>query len=82
MIQLVIANSVPSTQSTIIYKYFDANGVLHLTNKPPKDSEQVLYARSYLVQPYHSPPYSSKISTNIIKHHKYDDYAPLIETFD
>ncbi len=39
-----------------IYKYLDANGVLHLTNKPPKKNEDVLYARSYIVQSYTPPP--------------------------
>lgn len=44
------------SKSMTIYKYLDANGVLHLTNKPPKKNEEVLYARSYIVQSYTPPP--------------------------
>lgn len=40
-----------NTQATVIYKYIDAQGVLHLTNKPPKKSDELLYSRSYLVHP-------------------------------
>ena len=44
------------SKSMTIYKYLDADGVLHLTNKPPKKNEEVLYARSYIVQSYTPPP--------------------------
>jgi soluble lytic murein transglycosylase-like protein len=66
---------------TVIYKYYDANGVLHLTNKPPSSRQQVLYARSYLVQSY-SPPIQLPIplpKQKIKKSKHYDTYAPLIE---
>lgn len=41
------ANEAPHT--TIIYKYVDENGVLHLSNKSPEEQDQLLYSRSYLV---------------------------------
>ncbi|MEZ5672749.1 MAG: hypothetical protein R3E08_10370 [Thiotrichaceae bacterium] len=45
-------------RSTVIYKYVDEGGVLHLTNKKPKkESNNVLYSRSYMVQTY-TPPQS------------------------
>jgi len=50
-------------KSTVIYKYVDDNGVLHLTNKKPKKgSDNVLYSRSYMVQTYTPPPPSALIS--------------------
>jgi soluble lytic murein transglycosylase-like protein len=50
-------------KSTIIYKYVDDNGVLHLTNKKPKkESDNVLYSRSYMVQTYTPPPPLALIS--------------------
>ncbi len=58
------AHSKPET--TTIYKYIDGNGVLHLTNKPPKKTEEVLYARSYVIQSY-TPPPSSLPSFKIIR---------------
>jgi soluble lytic murein transglycosylase-like protein len=49
-------------KSTIIYKYVDDSGVLHLTNKKPKkESDNVLYSRSYMVQTYTPPPPSALI---------------------
>ncbi|MEK8017244.1 MAG: lytic transglycosylase domain-containing protein [Candidatus Parabeggiatoa sp.] len=74
--QAVFADANTSSQSTIIYKYFDANGVLHLTNIPPQTRDQVLYARSYLVQSYKTPP---PLLPALSQHPKYSDYAPLIE---
>jgi len=53
------AHSKPET--TTIYKYIDGDGVLHLTNKPPKKTEEVLYARSYVIQSYTPPPSSSSL---------------------
>lgn len=44
------ANDAPHT--TIIYKYVDENGTLHLSNKTPEEQDQLLYSRSYLVEPY------------------------------
>ena len=44
----VHASDMSST--TTVYKYVDAQGVLHLTNKPV-DKKKVEYARSYLIQP-------------------------------
>ncbi|MDD2815532.1 MAG: lytic transglycosylase domain-containing protein [Thiotrichaceae bacterium] len=41
------ANEAPHT--TIIYKYVDENGILHLSNKSPEEQDQLLYSRSYLV---------------------------------
>jgi soluble lytic murein transglycosylase-like protein len=73
-VQMVLAQMNTSSQSTIIYKYFDANGVLHLTNKPPKTHEEVLYARSYLV-PIEPKPLLSTLN----QHPKYFEYASLIE---
>lgn len=36
-----------------IYKYMDAHGVLHLTDKPPpSQNNTMLYSRSYVVQTY------------------------------
>jgi len=76
--QTVFADANTSSQSTIIYKYFDANGVLHLTNIPPQSRDQVLYARSYLVQSY-NPPEPLLLKPALSQHPKYSDYAPLIE---
>lgn len=42
--------SASETTSTTVYKYVDAQGVLHLTNKPTK-AKKIDYARSYLIQP-------------------------------
>ena len=83
-VQSVTAAQV-STKTTVIYKYFDTKGVLHLTNKPPKKSDQVVYARSYLMQSYHPTPTpilfdSDRKKHRRKKHHKYNKYAPLIET--
>lgn len=73
----VVVNSSTATKSTIVYKYFDAKGVLHLSNKPPKSTALVLYARSYLVQQsYQASPI---IGRHLRKHRKYNDYASLIE---
>ncbi len=51
------ANEAPHT--TIIYKYVDENGVLHLSNKSPDEQDQLLYSRSYLVDPEISSSVSS-----------------------
>lgn len=49
-------------KSTTIYKYVDDSGVLHLTNKKPKkESDNVVYSRSYMVQTYTPPPPSALI---------------------
>ncbi len=50
----VWANEAPHT--TTIYKYVDENGTLHLSNKSPEEQDQVLYSRSYLVEPYTPAP--------------------------
>lgn len=78
-IQSVTAAQV-STKTMVIYKYFDAKGVLHLTNKPPKSRSQIVYARSYLMQSYHPAPTPILFDSDRKKHHKYNHYAPLIET--
>ena len=43
-------------ETTTIYKFIDSNGVLHLTNRAPKKSDDVLYSRSYVIQSYQPPP--------------------------
>ena len=43
-----------STKSVTIYKYLDAKGILHLTNKPPNSKQKLIYARSYLIRSYPS----------------------------
>jgi len=49
---ITFAVSVNATESTIVYKYYDTQGVLHLTTKPPKNKDKLLYARSYLLPSY------------------------------
>jgi len=72
IMQPLAANSNFS-KSMIIYKYFDAKGVLHLTNKPPKSKQQLIYARSYLIKPYplKSPVWQSKSRKKTPKSKKY-----------
>lgn len=64
---------VGTTSSTVVYKYIDAHGVIHLTNQPPQSPQQLLYARSYLIYPY-QPPANLRPKT-ILPH---QNYAPLI----
>lgn len=55
---LISASLVHATEertTTTIYKYVDSTGTLHLTNKPPKTEDTVLYSRSYVVQPFSQP---------------------------
>jgi soluble lytic murein transglycosylase-like protein len=52
---LASAALTATEQSTTVYKYIDENGVLHLTNKPPKKQTDVLYSRSYVIRSY-TPP--------------------------
>ncbi|MCK5877509.1 MAG: lytic transglycosylase domain-containing protein [Candidatus Marithrix sp.] len=56
---LIFTINASATESTIIYKYYDVEGVLHLTNKPPKTKDKLLYARSYLLP---SPQSTFKIN--------------------
>ena len=53
---LIFTINANATESTIIYKYYDTKGILHLTNKPPKKKDKLLYARSYLLQPPKKQP--------------------------
>jgi soluble lytic murein transglycosylase-like protein len=50
----VYANS--NIQTITIYKFLDEKGVLHLTNKPPRKKNKILYSRSYVVEFYQPPP--------------------------
>lgn len=54
---LFSSHCLANEKSTIVYKYLDANGVLHLTNKPPPDGQnnELLYSRSYVIQRYTAP---------------------------
>ena len=42
-------------ESVTIYKFLDEKGVLHLSNKPPKKQDELLYSRSYVVQSFVPP---------------------------
>lgn len=53
---ILFSNEFLWADSTTIYKYIDENGVLHLTNIPPKNQENIVYSRSYLLQSYTPPP--------------------------
>lgn len=39
-------------ESVTIYKFLDEKGVLHLSNKPPQEQDDLLYSRSYVVQSF------------------------------
>ncbi|MEK7989945.1 MAG: transglycosylase SLT domain-containing protein [Thiotrichaceae bacterium] len=46
-------------ETTIIYKYIDENGVLHLSNKKPPEKKKdilMLYSRSYMIETYTPSP--------------------------
>ncbi len=48
-----------AAETTIIYKYIDEEGVLHLSNKKPsekRDDILLLYSRSYKIETYTPPP--------------------------
>ncbi|MCV6637904.1 lytic transglycosylase domain-containing protein [Candidatus Albibeggiatoa sp. nov. NOAA] len=50
---------VAAAETTVIYKYIDENGVLHLSNKKPpekKDDVLFLYSRSYKIETYTPSP--------------------------
>ena len=52
---------------TVVYKYYDQAGVLHLSNQLPKTADQLLYARSYLIYP------ENVIENKQLTHKKYAD---------
>ncbi|MDY6991113.1 MAG: transglycosylase SLT domain-containing protein [Pseudomonadota bacterium] len=72
----------PLQATTTIYKYIDMNGVLHLTNKPPKQKDKLLYSRSYLVKPYiPEPQYTFEFNQYPKKQYqKKQAYTTLIDT--
>jgi hypothetical protein len=45
-----------NASTTTVYKYIDADGVVHLTNRPPPEEQTLLYTRSYMVRRYSPPP--------------------------
>ncbi|MDM8569336.1 lytic transglycosylase domain-containing protein [Thiotrichales bacterium HSG1] len=65
---LIFTANVTALETTTIYKYYDSEGVLHLTNKAPKNKNELLYARSYLIQQPSSP--------SVFKHN--NKYSELI----
>jgi soluble lytic murein transglycosylase-like protein len=69
----------PKAKMMTIYKYLDADGVLHLTNKPPKKEEEVLYARSYVIRPYTPPPLPKLARLPPQTSAKASEYAALID---
>ncbi len=62
LISANVAYANEERTTTTIYKYVDSAGTLHLTNKPPKTDDTVLYSRSYVVQPFsQSAPVTSLV---------------------
>ncbi len=52
-------SSFAAETTTVIYKYLDENGVLHLSNKKPPEKKKdilLLYSRSYMIETYTPPP--------------------------
>lgn len=73
----LLSSVYADTQSVTIYKFLDEQGVLHLTNKCPPQQNEVLYARSYVVQSYQPPPLATFIKKRIpVK--KPNQYVALI----
>lgn len=62
-------------ETTTLYKFIDSNGVLHLTNRAPKKSDDVLYSRSYVIQTYQSPP-----PTRLTKKKETKEYTEVIQS--
>lgn len=62
---------IKKRSTTVIYKYVDSSGVVHLTNKPPQSTDNLLYSRSYY-KPSHN---TSRPDLNLTK----EDYALLLE---
>lgn len=48
---LCIASNIQA-ESVTIYKFVDEEGVLHLSNKPPQEQDDLLYSRSYVVHSF------------------------------
>jgi soluble lytic murein transglycosylase-like protein len=56
---LLIYHSSFADETTVIYKYIDESGVLHLSNKKPPEKKKdilLLYSRSYVIETYTPSP--------------------------
>jgi hypothetical protein len=63
VVGLLAFATAEATETVLIYKYLDANGVLHLSNNPPSDGSEILllYSRSYVIETYTPPPVKPQI---------------------
>jgi soluble lytic murein transglycosylase-like protein len=73
--------TVSADETTVIYKYIDEDGVLHLSNKKPPEKKKdilLLYSRSYKIETYTPPPTLAPIPHLPKRHQKNTNYDSII----